>query len=152
MAVTVTVPDSAVEPPPPVEPLELLPPQLTAPSIRASKAAEPQAYTRRCLRSRVRDIVMTSPRRSKPKPAGGRLWNLRQKGVRALLAAVMVTVVLPEVVTVVLGTEQVTFTRELETAQLNETVPVKFLYGLTLIVAVPEAPGWTVSVVGFDVI
>lgn len=64
----------------------------------------------------------------------------------------MVTVVLPEVVTVVLGSEQVTSANALETEQLKETVPLKFLYGLTLIVAVPEVPGWMVSVVGLDVI
>ena len=93
---------------------------------------------------------MASPKSSNPKPAGGRLWNRRKKGVLALLAAVMVSVVLPEVVTVVLGREQVTLASELETAQENEMGPLKFLYGLTLMVAVPVAPGWIVRVVGLD--
>jgi hypothetical protein len=50
-----------------------------------------------------------------------------RSGATALLAAVMVTVVEPEVVTVVLGTEQVTPTKVLATEQENDTVPVKFL-------------------------
>ena len=95
-------------------------------------------------------MVKTSPSNNNPNPAGGRLWNRRNRGACAVLAAVIVSVVLPVVVTVVLGSEQVTLARELETAQENETTPVKFLDGLTLIVAVPVVPGWILSVVGLE--
>jgi hypothetical protein len=49
-------------------------------------------------------------------------------------------VVVPVVVTVVLGSEHVTFAKLLDTEQLNETAPVKPRKGLTLIVVLPELP------------
>ena len=69
-----------------------------------------------------------------------------------MLAAVIVTVVVPEVVTVVLGKEHVTLANALDTVQAKDTVPEKFLYGATVMVAVPEAPGWMLSSVGLEVI
>jgi hypothetical protein len=44
-----------------------------------------------------------------------------------VLAAVIVTVVVPEVVTVVLGKEHVTLANALDTVQAKDTVPEKFL-------------------------
>lgn len=142
VAVTVTVPDSAtgpVLPVPVVPPLELPPPQLTAPSTKTQKAAAAQAYVKRFLR-----IVYIANANAKSRyiaPVGGIFRKNRKNGEPAVLAAVTVTVVLPDVVTVVEGTEQVTLAKPLDTAQENETVPLKFLYGLTLMVAVPVAPG-----------
>ena len=60
----------------------------------------------------------------------------------------IVTVVLPEVLTVVAGTEQVTSIKLLETVQVNETLPLKLFCGVTVIVDVAELPGWIVSMAG----
>ena len=159
MAVTVTVPDSAtglVVPPLPlpveVEPLELLPPQLTAPNTKTSMATAPQALTKGRFLKVYNMAASIRAIKKNAGPLGGKLRNQRKRGDPAVLAAVIVTVVLPDVVTVVLGREQVTFASELETEQANETVPVKFLTGATVIVAVLEAPGWMLSTVGLDVI
>ncbi len=73
---------------------------------------------------------------------GGRLrGDCGTGGVLALLAAVIVTVVVPDVFTGEFGTLQVTFGRELATEQVNVTFPVKLLCGVTVTVAVPELPG-----------
>ena len=62
------------------------------------------------------------------------------------------TVVLPGVVIAVLGTEQVTFGKLLETEHENETVPVKlFTVGVTVTVDVLEVPGGIARVAGFAV-
>ena len=59
-----------------------------------------------------------------------------------MLAAVIVTVTVPDVFTVVFGGKlQVTFVRELATEQLKDTGPVKLLCGVTVTVDVPELPG-----------
>ena len=49
--------------------------------------------------------------------------------------------VVPEVLTVVLGTEHVTPAKLLGTAQVKETVPLKPRIEPTVMVAVVEAPG-----------
>ena len=60
-----------------------------------------------------------------PGPADGSLRSPRHNGEPALLAAVMVNIVEPEVVTLVFPSEQVTFARPLETEQDNATAPEK---------------------------
>ena len=65
----------------------------------------------------------------------------------------MVTVVLPEVFTVVLGTEQVTLADKLDaTEQEKDTVPLKFFIGATVMVELPDVPGATWRVAGLAVI
>jgi hypothetical protein len=83
---------------------------------------------------------------SNPKTTGGRLRKLRQKGAPAVLDAVIVTVVVPEVFTVVLGTLQVTPAKVLATVQEKETVPLKPRIDPTLMVAVVELPALMVAV------
>ena len=86
--------------------------------------------------------------------------NLRNVGgnfgslgvMRALAAAVIVTVVVPGAVKGPGGTEHVTPYRLLDTEQLSVTLPVKFATVARSIVDVAEAPGWIVSVVGLAVI
>ena len=92
--------------------------------------------------------VATKPSAIKAIPAGGSDGRLRHSGAFALLAAVMVTVVLPEVLTVVAGTEQVTPTKALETEQVKATVHEKPRIEPTVTVAVVELPAETVVVVG----
>ncbi len=89
--------------------------------------------------------------------AGGNLRNVGGNfgslGVmRALAAAVIVTVVVPGAVKGPGGTEHVTPYRLLDTEQLSVTLPVKFATVARSIVDVAEAPGWIVSVVGLAVI
>jgi hypothetical protein len=71
---------------------------------------------------------------------------LRHQGVLAVLDAVIVTVVVPDVLTVVLGTLQLTPAKVLGTVQEKETVPLKPRIGPTLIVAVVELPAVMVAV------
>jgi hypothetical protein len=84
---------------------------------------------------------------SNPKPIGGRLRKLRQKGAPAVLDAVIVTVVVPDVLTVVLGTLQLTPGKVLGTVQEKETVPLKPRMAPTVMVAVVELPAVMVAVV-----
>ena len=63
-----------------------------------------------------------------------------------MLDAVIVTVVVPDVLTVVLGTLQLTPAKVLGTVQEKETVPLKPRIGPTLIVAVVELPAVMVAV------
>jgi hypothetical protein len=64
----------------------------------------------------------------------------RHSGALALVAAAIVTVVLPEVFIVVDGIEQVTFAKALDTEHLNDTDPLKLFSGAMVIVAVSELP------------
>ncbi len=57
------------------------------------------------------------------------------------MVTVVLPAVLPEMFTVVLGTEHVMFTKLLETEQENVTGPLKLLIGVTVMVAVCELPG-----------
>ena len=66
--------------------------------------------------------------------------KLCHQGVLAVLDAVIVTVVVPDVLTVVLGTLQVTPDRVLGTVQEKATVPVKPRIEPTVMVAVAEVP------------
>jgi hypothetical protein len=77
---------------------------------------------------------------SSPGEIGGRVRNFRHIGVPAVPDALMVSVVVPDVLTVVDGTEQVTPVKLLETLHANETVPVKPRIAPTVIVEVVDPP------------
>ena len=74
-------------------------------------------------------------------PLGGNVLNLRHQGTPALLEAVMVTVVVPDVFTVVVGSAHVTPDRLLGTLQAKDTVPENPRIEPTVIVEVLELPG-----------
>jgi hypothetical protein len=61
----------------------------------------------------------------------------------------MVTVVVPDVFNVVLGTEQVTPVKTPCTEHVTDTDPVKLLCGVTVTAAVADVPRWIVSAPGF---
>ncbi len=83
---------------------------------------------------------------SQPRRSGGSLRSQRRSGVALpLLGTVMVTIVLPEALTVAPVTEQVTFGKVLDTEQpfappAKVTMPLKLLCGLTVMVADDEFP------------
>ena len=69
-----------------------------------------------------------------------------------MLVAVSVRVTVPDVVTPVLGSEQVTPAKLLETEQPNVTAPVNPRKGATVTDAVEDPPAGTLTVVGVAVI
>ena len=75
------------------------------------------------------------------------MWNQRSNGTPAVLPAVMVSVVEPDVFTVP-GMEQVTFVSGLATEHVKVTVPLNLFCAVMLTVAVPELPRKTVREVG----
>lgn len=141
VAVTLTVPVWATEV---GVPLELPPPQLTT-AMASKKATALNAKAGRCFR-RVK-IAAANVRASSGHhgPGVGIPRNGRWRGEPAVLPAVIVSVVVPEVLTVP-GMEQVTFVKGAATEQVKETVPAKLLCGVTLRVKVPELPRATLSV------
>jgi hypothetical protein len=74
----------------------------------------------------------------------------RNLGAAAEVAAVTVTVTLPDPVTLP-GTEQLTLARVLATEHENVTLPLKLLTALTATDEVAEAPGATLTVDGVSV-
>lgn len=129
-----------IVPPPELEP----PPQLTVPKAKTSTAIAPQPYAkRRCFRAMETAVTNATAKsnNNKPNPLGGGVLNLRHQGVCAALDAVIVTVVVPDVLTVVLGKEHVTPDKLLATVQAKETVPENPRIEPTVIVEVVELPG-----------
>jgi hypothetical protein len=80
------------------------------------------------------------------------LRNHREGGTCAtLLASVIMTVMVPEVFMVVLGTEQVTPTRELDGVQEKDTSPLKLFCGATVTFTPAELPGCKETLAGLAV-
>jgi hypothetical protein len=131
------------EPPPP--------PQLTEETAIATSVTEAKAYNQDwgrgpCWRTRYHvattaNIANIANNTSIQSLLNGGLRCIFHQGAFAVVAALMVTVVLPPALTEPLGTEQVTSIKLPATEQLTVTSPLKLFCGTTDMLVLAELPG-----------
>jgi hypothetical protein len=128
------------EPPPP--------PQLTEETAIATSVTEAKAYNQDwgrgpCWRTRYHVATTANIDNSTSIQflLNGGVGRRFHQGAFAVVAALMVTVVLPPALTEPLGTEQVTSIKLPATEQLTVTSPLKLFCGTTDMLVLAELPG-----------